>query len=79
MLGEGLATAKKEYPEGVNPQESYALDFSLKCLVEWRILARSKTLKTLKRHEGIGVGNNVRLCERKKALKGVPKSGSSMK
>jgi hypothetical protein len=39
----------------------------------------SNTLKTLKRHEGNGVGNGVRLLRWNKALEGVPKSGSGMK
>jgi hypothetical protein len=44
MLGEGLATAENENLEGPNPQESYALGFSLNRFAEWRILAMSKTL-----------------------------------
>jgi hypothetical protein len=39
----------------------------------------SKTLKALKRQEGNGAGNSVRLRGRKKALEGDPKSGSGMK
>jgi hypothetical protein len=63
----------------VNTQESYALVPSLNRWIEWRTPERSKTLKALKRREGNGAGNSVRLLGRNKALKGFPRSGSGMK
>jgi hypothetical protein len=54
------------------------LGSSLNRWIGSRTLARSKTLKALKRHEGKGAGNSVRLRGRRKALEGDPKSGSGM-
>jgi hypothetical protein len=70
---------KRENPGGENTQESYALNPSLNRWIEWRTLSRSNTLRTLKRREGMGAGNSVRMRKWNKALKGCPKSGSGMK
>jgi hypothetical protein len=78
--GEGRAKVeRKKTLEGRRPRRATRSVFSLNRWTGWRTLAWSKTLKALKRQEGNGAGNSVRLRERKKALEGDPKSGSGMK